>query len=310
MTRGARRARRDERQEVAALVAERHDGLATRPLLAAAGITRHEVRREVDAGRWNRLGRHTLGITVRTARGAAAWRWATWEAGPGAALDGVTALLAAGLKGWDEADIHVNVPPDNGTHPLPGVRMGRSRMPATVTAAGVLRVAPAPATIRAAQQARTDRQAATLVAMAVQQRIVHPLHLTQEWSRVLRSSRRGFLDQVIPDVCGGAEALAELDFATICRRRGLPEPTRQAVRRGQGGRIFVDAAFEDYGVNVEIDGAQHGWGLAPVDDALRDNATALGGQVTLRVPVLGLRVAADAFLDQIEVALRARGWRG
>ncbi len=60
---------------------------------------------------------------------------------------------------------------------------------------------------------------------------------------------------------------------------------------------------------VEIDGIQHGQGLGPVDDALRQNALAMAGDIVLRIPLLGLRVAADAFLDQVEAALIVRGWR-
>jgi hypothetical protein len=59
-----------------------------------------------------------------------------------------------------------------------------------------------------------------------------------------------------------------------------------------------------------VDGAQHGLGLAPVADALRQNDVALEGAVTLRVPVLGLRVSPERFLDQVEAALRGRGWTG
>lgn len=34
----------------------------------------------------------------------------------------------------------------------------------------------------------------------------------------------------------------------------------------------------------------------------------IGGKVVLRIPVLGLRLDPDAFLDQVERLLRRRGW--
>lgn len=145
--------------------------------------------------------------------------------------------------------------------------------------------------------------------MAVQQRVVHGPHVMEEWRRTSRSPRRAFLSAVISDVCDGAQALGELDFAALCRRRGLPRPTRQVVRTSTRGRQYLDAAFEGYGVVVKIDGVQHGWGLVPVDDALRDNDGALTGEVRLRIPVLGLRVSPEAFMDQVERAPRSRGWR-
>jgi hypothetical protein len=44
-----------------------------------------------------------------------------------------------------------------------------------------------------------------------------------------------------------------------------------------------------------------------VNDALRQNQVALGSDVVLRLPLLGLRVAADGFFAQIERALHDRG---
>ncbi|WP_157063359.1 hypothetical protein [Luteipulveratus mongoliensis] len=124
-----------------------------------------------------------------------------------------------------------------------------------------------------------------------------------------RSRRRALLDAVIRDVCNGAESLSELDFAAACRARGLPTPSRQVLRRGPKGRIYLDVAWEDLGVAVEIDGAHHGWGLGAVEDALRDNNVRLDGLLTLRIPVLGWRMDQRAFMDQVERALVAAAER-
>jgi very-short-patch-repair endonuclease len=59
---------------------------------------------------------------------------------------------------------------------------------------------------------------------------------------------------------------------------------------------------------VEIDGLQHAWAENLVSDALRQNALSLDGDTVLRIPLLGLRLTPDSFLDQIESALVARGW--
>jgi len=45
-----------------------------------------------------------------------------------------------------------------------------------------------------------------------------------------------------------------------------------------------------------------------VADALRQNSLAIAGDTVLRLPLLGLRLCADDFLDQIEEALRSNGW--
>ncbi len=46
-----------------------------------------------------------------------------------------------------------------------------------------------------------------------------------------------------------------------------------------------------------------------VDDALHHNTIALTGDLVLRLPVLGLRVAPDEYFDQLATALVRAGWR-
>jgi very-short-patch-repair endonuclease len=113
---------------------------------------------------------------------------------------------------------------------------------------------------------------------------------------------------VVNDLLGGVRSVGELDFARECRRRGLPEPDRQVVRRGKDGRYYLDVCWDDFGLVVEIDGIHHSWATSVVPDALRQNEVALGRATVLRLPLLGLRVAADEFFDQVERGLRAGGW--
>jgi len=54
------------------------------------------------------------------------------------------------------------------------------------------------------------------------------------------------------------------------------------VRTGPGGRVYLDVAWEDVGLVVEIDGGQHALALNPVDDALRQNEVTLGDDLVLR----------------------------
>jgi very-short-patch-repair endonuclease len=77
------------------------------------------------------------------------------------------------------------------------------------------------------------------------------------------------------------------------------------VRQGRRGRVYLDVWWDDLHIHVEIDGAHHVWGLTPVEDALRLNDLVIDGTVTLRIPVLGLRLQPDAFLDQVVAAHEA-----
>lgn len=169
--------------------------------------------------------------------------------------------------------------------------------------AGVPRTRPEVAAVRAAEWALSDRQAVTLLVMPVQQGIIPARRLEASWSAVRRSRRRTLLDVVVRDICDGAQSLNELDFAGMCTARGLPDPSRQVVRRGPKGRVYLDTGWEDRGVVVEIDGIQHTMAINVIDDALRDNLLTLGGEVVLRIPVLGLRLCPDRFMDQVECAV-------
>ena len=304
-----RRVSREQRAEVGARLAEDHAGLAHRRDLRAAGISRDDIRSEVTAGRWTTAGRHTVVIGSGTPVGEGLWWQALWETGAGAALDGVTALLAAGLTGFTADTIDVALQMNNRRRRVDGVTVHRRRDIGPTTGAGLVRCTSEWATIRAAEWARTDRTAALLLCLAVQQRLVAPERLLAAWCTVGRSRRRRFLDAVIRDVCDGLHSLGELDFGALCRKAGLPQPSRQVVRKGRGGRVYLDVAWEDIGLVVEIDGGHHSLALNPVDDALRQNEVTLNGDVVLRIPVLGLRLTPDAFMAQVARAHDQRSRR-
>ncbi|WP_404388125.1 hypothetical protein [Humibacillus xanthopallidus] len=71
------------------------------------------------------------------------------------------------------------------------------------------------------------------------------------------------------------------------------------MRVQRDGRVYLDVAWDDIGLVVEIDGGHHGLALNPVDDALRQNEFVLSDSRVLRIPVIGLRLNAAAFMDQV-----------
>jgi hypothetical protein len=176
--------------------------------------------------------------------------------------------------------------------------------------AGVPRARPELAALRAAEWAATDRTAVLILCLVVQQRLVPPARLLSAWGSVRSSRRRTLLDRAISDICDGAHSLGELDFGALCRPAGLPSPSRQVVRTGPGGRVYLDVAWEDVGLVVEIDGGQHALALNPVDDALRQNEVTLSDDLVLRIPVLGLRLTPAAFMDQVVRAHARLAGRG
>ncbi len=294
------------------LIAARQAGVVSRRQVYETGMTRAELRAQVAAGRWQLVGRHVVAVhTGRLDPQAALWA-AQLSGGPRAMLDAEAALLAAGLEGFRPSSLRVSVPRGARTFRdgLVDVRQTRRWCADDAIDTGVPRTRPAVAAIRAGLWAASDRQAALIVSMVVQQRIATALQLAEELVRIRRAPRLTFLVAVVTDLLDGAQSVPELDFTAECRRRGLPEPTRQAVRRGPGGTYYLDASWDEWAVAVEVDGIHHGQAHQVVPDALRQNELTLQNHTWLRLPALGLRVAPDEFFGQIIRALVAAGWTG
>ena len=163
------------RRQAAAQGAERYGGVLSRTLLRDLGIDRHAITREVDGDRWRCHGSQTVAVHTLALDAPALWWRAVWETGQRiAVLDGVSALLAAGVTGYEEAVVHVSIPRAINRSGIPGVRVHRvARVDGEVISGrGVPRVAPALAAIRAAHWASSDRQAALVLVLPIQQGIV------------------------------------------------------------------------------------------------------------------------------------------
>ena len=279
-----------------------HDGVLSRAELRALGWDRDAVARQVRAERWSMHGQQTVALhTGQIGDEAKRWR-AVWEVGAQvAALDGVTALQSAGLVGFSDDRLHVSVKHTAVVSEVPGVRIHKviRRTEGEVVGDGMPRTRPAVAAVRAAHWAVSDRQAALLLVMPVQQRIITGDQLVAATRRVRGRTRRRFIRLVAHDIADGAQSLGELDFAQLCRARGLPEPSRQVVQHGPQGRVYLDVRWDDADLVVEIDGAQHTWGLAATDDQFRQNAVVIRGDRVLRMTLLGLRLEPNAFMDQV-----------
>ena len=293
------------------VLAEPYGGVLSRELLRAAGIGPGAVCRQVAAGRWRVVGRQTVALhTGNLSVLASAWR-AVWEVGRSdVALDGVSAMQLAGLTGFDAAAVDVSVPWEARVAAVPGVRIHRvCRRDGEVTGLGIPRVTVPRAAVRAANWAASDRQAAMLLVLPVQQRLVRPADLHRAESTELVRGRRAVVRRLVADIVDGAHSLGELDFARLCRRAGMPAPDRQVVVMTAAGRIYLDVRWSDIGLVVEIDGGHHRQGLAVSDDNLRQNAVTLTHDVVLRYDLLLLRLRPDDVLDQVRQAYAALSQR-
>jgi very-short-patch-repair endonuclease len=300
----------DARFVAARRLASGQGGVLSRPQLYGLGITRWEIRGQVRGHRWQLIGDQAVHLGNGDLSSVGEQWAAVFQGGPRACLDGGSALVAAGLERYAVERVRVSVPR--------GARIRRNRRfnirqtrrwsEHDVIRAGIPRTRPATAAIRAALWARTDREATYVLLLAVQQRLTDATTIGRELLRIRRDRRRLLLHSIVNELLDGAQSLGEIDVAVMIRRRGLPPPTRQALRRDRRGRYYLDLYWPAYRLVVEVDGIHHAWVEHIVGDALRQNALALDGDTVLRIPLLGLRLQPDDFVDQIEDGLRAGGW--
>lgn len=290
-------------------LADDQAGIVSRIQAYQLGITRSAVRANLRARRWRRVGSQSISLTTGPLTRAAQEWAAVFEAGPRAFLDGASALLASGLRNFTEREIRVSVPRGARIRRARGldIRQTRRWHRDDVVGSGVPRSRPAVAAVRGALWARSDRQATLLMTMAVQQGLVDATALGHELLRIRRDRRRLLLHAVVLDLLSGVRSLGEADFRRMCRAHGLPEPSRQVLRKGRRGTYYLDVLWDDWGVAVEIDGVQHEWAQNLIADALRHNDVTLRHARVLRLPLLGLRVAAAEFFGQIRDALEQAG---
>lgn len=287
-------------------------GVLSRREVAARGVPRWVLQAELRTRRWQRTGRqsvvtHNAPLTPAQQRAVA-----VIEVGPRAALDGITALQHHGVRVEGDGRLHVIAPKGSTPRRPPGVRVHESRRfreSDVVERAGVRVVAPATAAVHAAVWARSDREARLFVILVVQQRQATTVQVADAVDAVQRSKRKALLRGIAADVAGEVRAMGEWDFALALRRRGLPEPDRQQVRRRLSGRQYLDCRFDRYDLTIELDGEQHEEPEHRVTDVLRDLNLLAEGDDVLRIPGVALRLDEDRVLDALERVFLSRGWR-
>lgn len=285
--------------------------VVSRKQVYGLGVTRWEVRGEVRARRWQLIGDQSVCLH-NSELSAAGNRWAAlFQGGPRAQLDGASSLVASGLERFTVDRVRVSVPRGARVRrtPLFDIRQTRRWSADDLAATGIPRTRVPVAAVRGALWARTDKEATYLLTLAVQQGLERPEAIGEELLRIRRDRRRLLLHEVVNDLLGGARSLGELDVGRELRRRGLPEPSRQVLRRDRANRYYLDLFWPDLHLVVEIDGIHHSWAENVVGDALRQNALAIQGDTVLRLPLLGLRLEPDSFYAQIEEAMLTAGWR-
>lgn len=301
---------RPQARVVAHALADEQEHVVSRQQLADLGVPRQLISSELRGRRWQEAGSQAL-VLHNGPLSLESRRWiAVFETGERAALDGVSALQQAGITGLDSDKVHVIAPKGSTpSHPR-GVEVHESRRfrEQDVLANGVRRTKPAVATIHAALWARTDKQARFFVIVVVQHRLTTPELLREALAEVRRDKRRAMLRRLVLEVAGGVQSLGELDIAGDFRRRGLPEPERQVVRKRASGTQYLDCALDEFQVAFEIDGVGHDAPEQRLSDLVRDITCAAEGRLVVRISLVAYALDREAVLDAIEELLVSRGW--
>ena len=282
-------------------------------------MSEDQLRWKISSGRWQRPSRGVVIAHSGPPTERQLLRSVLLRAGPRSALAGLTAARLDGFKGFDDkvpfADrpIYLLVPygykrrtPPLGlnvvtrySQRLSDADVHPTRQPRRTRIARSL--------IDAAAWMPTDRGSMAVLAAGVQQGLVRVADLRLVADRTQTLRRRKAIMETLGDIAGGAQAISELDFLRlVVRPFGLPDPSRQAARRDRRGRRrWIDAAWDDRKVAVEIDGAHHTEDpLQRWDDMERDIDLMLDGYQTLRFPAWLVRKNPEYVAHRILEALR------
>ncbi|GAA1810214.1 DUF559 domain-containing protein [Luedemannella flava] len=280
-------------------------------------LTYGAIRAHLRARRWQRPHRGVL-ITHNGDPTDQQRLWvASLAAGGGepAPIAGLTALVAHGLRTFEAPAIWVLLPRTRDhRNPPAGVIVHQTT---TLTSRDLHptgrppRIRAPRSLVEAAAWARTNREARAIIAATYQQQLVRHDDVLDALARAPNVNRHRLIATTVRDAAYGATSLGELDLLRAIRRAGLPEPELQYRRRDADGRTrYLDAYYPEYGVHLEVDGAQHHDPWQAWDDMARQNATWIRGDRVLRFPAWLVRDRPEIVVTQLRDALRAAGWPG
>jgi hypothetical protein len=291
-------------------------GVISRHQALEAGFTAKAIDWKLQSGAWQRM---RVGIyaafTGEPSRQAELWA-AVLRVGPGAALSHESAAEIHGLIDKPSKQIHVSVPAEcrvGRNTKIRGVTIHRSRslrpewqppwqLPRTSVEDTVLDLVAA---------ARTFDDAYGWISTAIGRRRTTPERLSKALASRSRMRWRPWVAAALSDATDGVHSPLERHYVHgVERAHGLPAARRQAKRRHGSGNRYLDNAYEDYGVCVELDGvaahpAEGRWG-----DTHRDNINLVLRTQTLRYNWPDATENRCQTAAQIAAVLRRHGWPG
>jgi hypothetical protein len=287
-------------------LATRQCGTVTRRQLANIGVRPAQLKAAVAARRWQTFGRTVVALHNAPLSGPQRAWVAVLLLGKPAALAGLSAAAAGGLRGFEPEQIHVVVPHDTHTRLPAWVKVHESRR---FSARDIRRASTPPRTpipraiVDAATWSGAARHACAILCAAVQQRLTTAGGLQAELALAGSIRHVRIMRDILGDIAGGGHTLTEIDLGPLAARAGLGQPRRQALRRERSGKVrWLDAEFDlsdGRVLVVEVDGAVHLQPRSYWDDMDRQNEIVIDGRPVLRFASLTVRLDAARVVDQL-----------
>ena len=266
------------------------DGVVARAQLVEAGCGPHDLERML---RRKEVFVALPGVYI-THNGPRSWTQRAWVAVLAcwpAALAGRSALRAdngPGMRGFDDAaPIEVAVDVGRTVRDKPDVRVRRMAGLAARTRWNVSppRVRHEEAVLDVVAGLTREWDIIEACAAAVRSRCTTAERLAHALAARHRFPRRTWLARVLADVAAGTASVLEHGYLhRVERAHGLPAADRQKEGRVAGGRIYRDAPYPAYDLDVELDGRLDHSALTDRDrDLERDLDTAADGRRSIRL---------------------------
>jgi hypothetical protein len=278
-------------------LAARQGGLLTRAQLPGLGIDRWYARRRISSERWIERSPNVIGTTTGELTRTQLMWLGVLHAGDDAMVGDLTAAELAGLKNWDREQVTILVPhSSNLVSPckeIVFVETRRSLAPLRRSDLDLPTCRIEPAVLHFAAYKRSFRTAQGVLAAVVQQRLTTAGALNS-WVDKLRPLRwADRFRQILVEIDGGAQSVAELDVRRMCRGFGLAAPTRQTKRRDSSGRVrYTDCEWplpDGRILVLEVDGAFHMDVEHWEDDLARQRGLTDPGRIVVRCTARELR---------------------
>lgn len=279
-------------------------------------VARHSrsyVRHAVSSGRWQRPLRGVIVTHNGPISQAERHVVRLLSCPPGSVLAGATALELAGLVGFESSTTFVAIPEGADRPHRDGLVTHWSTQLDAVDVHPVLdppRTRVARSLVDFASWCGNDRYARAATIAAFQQGLVRAQQVHEALDRRGQPRRKSIVRESVLDAQGGMQSLPEVDFDALVVMAGLPRPTRQRAVKAADGTYYLDAAWDEYGVAVEIHGLPHHGIVSWSDDLVRANEIVITGPRLLIFTSYTIRHEPEVVVDQLVRALRSGGWLG